>query len=519
MLCPYCGEKISEDARLCRHCNRQVYYQLVVVSSLEDRQKYGLYKTWQELPKQEFKYLPLSSYEMVKDQLDKIPTTLAWDLTKKQADTLIAKLSGLPLEIRLQTAVPSGFYVQEKSASSHWASFVYGAVAILCLGLGVVLWTQPRAIEDIPQLPAIQISGPTPSERPRTETPRQENSPSTSNPARTFDRKEIEHILDATVFITDGKTLGSGFFITDDGYIASNAHVTSSMQKPIVILRNGQQYQAQKISEDPRIDASIIHIDIRNVAYFELGDANDLYAGQTVLTVGNPGGLAFTITRGIVSYVGRDIKGVPYIQTDAAINKGNSGGPLVTDDLKVVGINSLTSANEQGISFSLPINFLCAPGGLASNFAIRPGSCDPFAEKKEVVQTGLSKSEEQESNVYHEQAQHLKSTLDKELADIESEKLSLQQKIQALKVEAGRDASNATLQERIQRETQNLQTASSRWLRLEAEAKLRYVLQIINLLERQKVDDAYALYVGQIEAQMAQFEASKRELQNFLDRN
>ncbi len=127
------------------------------------------------------------------------------------------------------------------------------------------------------------------------------------------------------------QSLGSGFIISQDGYILTNNHVVENASEITVILHNEKTYSAKVIGTDPKTDLALIKIDAKGLPTVRLGDSDKLQVGEWVMAIGNPFGLAETVTAGIVSAKGRVIGSGPYddfIQTDASINPGNSGGPL-----------------------------------------------------------------------------------------------------------------------------------------------------------------------------------------------
>ncbi len=157
------------------------------------------------------------------------------------------------------------------------------------------------------------------------------------------------------------KSLGSGFIISQDGYIFTNSHVVEQADKILVKLSDGKEYEAKIIGKDAKTDIALIKIkppsDSLPVA--ETGDSDKLRVGDWVMAIGNPFGLEQTVTAGIVSAKGRVIGAGPYdnfIQTDASINPGNSGGPLFNMEGKVIGINTAIVAQGQGIGFAIPIS-------------------------------------------------------------------------------------------------------------------------------------------------------------------
>ncbi len=156
------------------------------------------------------------------------------------------------------------------------------------------------------------------------------------------------------------RSLGSGFIINGEGYIVTNNHVVENAKEIIVALSNSKEYAAEVIGRDKKTDLALIKIDPKeDLPVAPLGDSDKLEVGQWVMAIGNPFGLAETVTAGIVSAKGRVIGAGPYddfIQTDASINPGNSGGPLFNMHGEVVGINTAIIATGQGIGFAIPVN-------------------------------------------------------------------------------------------------------------------------------------------------------------------
>lgn len=158
------------------------------------------------------------------------------------------------------------------------------------------------------------------------------------------------------------QSLGSGFIISQDGYILTNAHVLRESEEVVVKLHDKREFNAKIIGTDRRTDVALIKIDATNLPKVTIGDPNQLRVGEWVAAIGSPFGLENTMTAGIVSAKGRALPQenfVPFIQTDVAINPGNSGGPLFNLRGEVVGINSQIysrSGGSMGLSFSIPID-------------------------------------------------------------------------------------------------------------------------------------------------------------------
>ena len=159
----------------------------------------------------------------------------------------------------------------------------------------------------------------------------------------------------------DSQSLGSGFIVSDDGYILTNNHVVEGATEIIVRLNDRRQLVAELVGADPRSDLALLKVEGEDLPTVSVGSSSDLKVGEWVLAIGAPFGFEYSVTAGIISAKGRNLPTesyVPFLQTDVAINPGNSGGPLFNLDGEVVGINShiySRSGGFQGISFAIPI--------------------------------------------------------------------------------------------------------------------------------------------------------------------
>ena len=156
------------------------------------------------------------------------------------------------------------------------------------------------------------------------------------------------------------RSLGSGFIVSDDGFILTNNHVVEKADEITVTLLDKEEFRAEVVGTDPKTDIALIKIKTgKKLPFVPLGDSEKLEIGEWVVAIGNPFGLGHTVTTGIVSAKGRVIGSGPYddfIQTDASINPGNSGGPLFNMKGEVVGINTAIVQGGQGIGFATPIH-------------------------------------------------------------------------------------------------------------------------------------------------------------------
>jgi serine protease Do len=159
------------------------------------------------------------------------------------------------------------------------------------------------------------------------------------------------------------KAIGSGFIINNEGLVLTNSHVVFGRQVIVVTLHDGRKIEAELLGADPISDLAVIRIRVPSERYptAVLGNSDSIRIGEDVIAIGNPFGLEQTLTRGVISGINRIMPGspqltLPFIQTDASINAGNSGGPLMNRCGEVIGINTSILAEAQNIGFSIPIN-------------------------------------------------------------------------------------------------------------------------------------------------------------------
>lgn len=230
-----------------------------------------------------------------------------------------------------------------------------GCVLVTSLNVRAQLPEFTELVDDVaPAVVNISTRSSQPSSRPQ-QTPDLQNLPP-------FFREFFERGIPMPPQEREGRSLGSGFIISKNGYVLTNNHVIEGAETVIVRLNDRREFIAEIVGTDPRSDVAVLKLDATDLPVAKIADSDDVTRGQWVVAIGSPFGFDYSVTAGIVSATGRalpDESYVPFIQTDVAINPGNSGGPLFNLDGEVVGINSqifTRSGGFMGLSFAIPMN-------------------------------------------------------------------------------------------------------------------------------------------------------------------
>lgn len=359
--CPYCAEKVRAEATTCRFCDRDITVHVVFQALRPAFSPKALHQATLKLMRYK---RGAFNYQELKAALGQKGSPLIKGVPFAEAEEFIKFAANCDVDVSIEkniiVALPPTTATEQSIPTEKPSGFVIRLSGYHFILLGCIIFSawylytklqapQPVASEvnnAAPQPALTEIKRDAPQSAPSGSS--FNNSPSTIQ----------EALIQATATITDGGTVGSGFFVHPQGYLVTNVHVIEKMRNPVVVTESGRQYPATVVRTDPSLDIALLKTASGGFPYLHIGDATQLARGETVWTVGAPHGLSFTLTKGIVSYVGRNVKGVAYLQTDASINPGNSGGPMINEKGQVVGVNTFIVKGAEGLGFALPINYL-----------------------------------------------------------------------------------------------------------------------------------------------------------------
>ena len=330
--CPRCGESAALAGRVCPHCKGSLLVDVVLdAAPPQSRSRYQLARGLASLDP------PPISFGAAQQAIEIPHSVLAAGVTREVARKVLRLVQdnggrGRTLATEEAAAAPA--------AGGRASSFV----AVLCLlavaGFAIYAWTwrlnRPEGGE---------IEMPLGTAR-------------AANQGPILDTRELAaRATPATVMLRCSDSLGSGFFVSED-LVLTNAHVLCGSGGAVrAVFSNGREMAAQTVRKDDWLDLALVRVPGAGATPLSLGDATALRTGDEVVFIGTPRGLEFTVHEGIVSHTARNVLGLAYLQIDANVNSGNSGGPLLDRHGRVVGIVSARMEESEGLGFALPANY------------------------------------------------------------------------------------------------------------------------------------------------------------------
>jgi hypothetical protein len=318
--CPHCGEMVLESASQCRFCRGDLLFTVYPSAPIRDgRARYQAARALAPL-------LGRVEFSRLLRALEQPDVALLERATRQTCRQLEKVLEGHPVAIRLEP-VSAG---RRSSRSRAWLGF--GLVGAGMLAAGGVLGSALLRSRDSATTPAPE--------------------------ARALSATAVaEKALASLAMLSCRNQEGTGFFVGPDELI-TNAHVICAADEPVIVkLHDGRRLTGTVAASNEILDIAVVRVPDAKAAAVAKGDAGTAVRGQTVYVFGNPMGNDFTFSAGIVSHPGRFVSGYVFIQTDASVNPGNSGGPLLDQEGRVIGVVSLKGRGE-GVGLALPINYL-----------------------------------------------------------------------------------------------------------------------------------------------------------------
>lgn len=348
-LCPFCGEQILKSAKLCRFCKHSVCVDVFIEHIPENTNLGEIARQFSEKgPKNLF-----PTFGALRKKLESrglFARDVKPDDMEKMAD--LFDQFGITVLQKNPTGTTKSNHVPINSLVLLFVIFTVGTVLFFYV-------YKPKQSAFSSSAPAVTDSsggaliGDDPNVQSRT-VEMNNNQPPLSNQSHA----NIESLLISTATILINGGSGSAFFVSREGHLISNQHVTKSQKEVDVLTFDKKRYKGKVIRSQDFYDLSLIKIDSKDYPPLRLGDATKLHPGDTVWTIGAPHGLEFSVTKGIASFVGRNVGGKSFVQADVAINPGNSGGPMINDQGEVIGINNFIIKQTVGLNFAIPVNYL-----------------------------------------------------------------------------------------------------------------------------------------------------------------
>jgi serine protease Do len=365
--CFHCGEMVAVDARICPHCGQSALVDLVVDDAVGDgRKRYRLARSVSALGPS------VSSTVLIQQALARKDGVVVAGVSRALATRAFQVLEA--------EGVQSSVTASARGAGSSlpWRSIGVTLACVAVGAFGVLNWRRSDPVS----VPTSATAAPPAAAQPAAAAARR--APMTTKEIAAF-------ALPSTVSIRCPNSVGSGFFVTDE-LVLTNAHVLCPGNGAIEVVRSdGQTQTGMAVQSDTFLDLAVIRVPGAEAAPLPIGDAGTLAVGEQVVVIGSPMGFEFTVHGGAISNLSRTLFGLSYLQVEAKVNPGNSGGPVLNDQGQVVGVVSLKHTEAEGIGLALPINYawsgstplLAAPSESASGvFASMQEKAD--AENREL---------------------------------------------------------------------------------------------------------------------------------------
>lgn len=335
--CPRCGEPAALIGRVCPHCQGSLLVDVVLdVPVADPRARYQISRGLDALGP------PAPVFAVAQRELASPRPVLARGLTREVARRLLANIT----ELGLQGQAVSR---QKEKPESRVPPFAIAGVLAALLVLAVVIAFSGR-----------EKPGSAPEPPPEGTTLQPDALPARISESRTprplSPRDLAEIATPSTVVLRCGGSLGSGFFVTPD-LVLTNAHVVSLDDTVKILFSDGRKLEGQVEERHTQLDIALVRVSSAAAEPLPLGDATGLRTGDRVVFVGTPEGMDFTVHEGIVSHTARQVLGVAYLQIDANVNPGNSGGPVLDTTGRVVGIVTAKVDGAEGLGIALPVNY------------------------------------------------------------------------------------------------------------------------------------------------------------------
>lgn len=333
--CPMCAELVPVDARICRHCQTSTLVDVTLRAPIADvRTRHEIVRRLQALP-------DAPSAASSREGLVAARPAAARGVTRAFAHAALAVLGEYGIRAAIERPA-----VKESKSPAIWMG-LWAAALVVLFAIGAMRFWRAAHKPGASATSVPQADAGKPGARPVAAAALPVLSP----------RELAQRALPSTVSVRCRQTIGSGFFVAPD-LVLTNAHVLCPAgDTALVVLSNGHKLFGQTVRSDGAIDLGLLRVANANAEPLPLGDVADVAVGDKVMIIGSPIGLEFTVHEGNVSSVSRPLGGVAYVQLDAKVNPGNSGGPVIDDRGRVVGLVTLKAGGAEGIGLAVPINY------------------------------------------------------------------------------------------------------------------------------------------------------------------